>query len=314
VHEGRASKTAEQNALFRAMEATRAPDAPGADPLASRFLTAPLRQVAAAARSAVGYRLVTSVIDRRWPGVRASVVARTAFIDRLLDEIVRSRCELDRPVQAVVLGAGYDSRAYRLPCLREAVVYEVDHPATQARKQMVVDEAPGLRRDVRHVPTDFHLGGLAAALAAAGHDPRRSTVFLWEGVTNYLTEDAVDATLRWCAAAAPGSDLVFTYVDRSVLAEPERFHGAGRTLAASRRVGEAVTFGLPPDDVPTYLAGRGLELVSDVGAAEYRRMHYGPRADRIRGHEFYRVAHARAAPVAGRAGRSPGQASATVTR
>lgn len=118
------------------------------------------------------------------------------------------------------------------------------------------------------------------------------TLFLWEGTTNYLTADAVDATLRWCAAAAAGSHLVFTYIDEDVLTDPGRYHGADRVLSTVDRTGERMTFGLPPATLDTYLADRGLTLVGDEGTAAFRRRFYGAEAESQRGHEFYRVAHA----------------------
>lgn len=135
---------------------------------------------------------------------------------------------------------------------------------------------------MRFVPTDFNVGGL-------GPSPIVPTLFLWEGVTNYLTDEAVDATLRWCADAAPGSQLVMTYIDRRFLTHPDEYHGARRLRSTLRRAGEPMTFGISPADLPGYLAERGFELVSDIGAAEFRERYVGA----VRGHEFYRVAHAR---------------------
>jgi methyltransferase (TIGR00027 family) len=194
----------------------------------------------------------------------------------------------------VILGAGLDTRAWRLPVLAEPAVYEVDHPATQARKQALLRRHHLATGRVRFVPTDFNLGELDGAMAAAGYDPGLPTLFLWEGTTNYLTAEAVDGTLRWCAQAAPGSRLVFTYINADVLTDPGRYVGADQVLATIRRADEPMTFGLDPDDVPAYLAARGLELVSDTGAAAFREQAYGPAgAATIHGHEFYRVAHAR---------------------
>jgi methyltransferase (TIGR00027 family) len=290
---GRSSKTAEQNALFRALETirSRAPN-PIVDPLAFAFLSPPLRWVAVLGRSRLAHPLLVGFIDRRWPGVRSSVVARTRLIDEIVQEAVSSTG------QAVLLGAGFDSRPYRLSCLRVGSVFEVDHPATQRRKRAKLEQARVSRRDVRFVATDLRIGGLDEALAAAGFDPKRPTLFIWEGVTNYLPDDAVDATLRWCAGAAAGSHLVFTYVDRSVLHDPSQYHGAERVLATSRRAGEAVTFGMDPEEVPAYLSERGLVLITDTGASSYRETYYGAAARNIRGHEFYRVAHAFIPPVA----------------
>jgi methyltransferase (TIGR00027 family) len=284
---GRASRTAEHNALFRALEQVRS-DAPHpiVDPFAAAFLGPRYRAIVALARVPLGHAAVLGVLDGRWPGVRSSVVARTRRIDDLVAQCVAG---VD---QVVLLGAGYDARLHRLDRLRGVPVFEVDHPDTQARKRRCTGSAPGARPDVRYVATDFHDRDLGVALAGAGHDGDRRTLFVWEGVTNYLQEDAVDATLRWCRTAPSGSQLVFTYVDRRVLTDPATFHHADRVLASSRRVGEAVTFGMAPTEMPSYLAERGLHLESDVGAADYRRDYYGAAADRIRGHEFYRVAHA----------------------
>lgn len=288
---GRPSKTAEQNALFRALEtaSSRAPD-PIADPLAFAFLSPPLRWVAMLGRPRLGHRLVVGFIDRRWPGVRSSVVARTQLIDEIVEDTVPCIA------QTVLLGAGFDSRPYRLSCLRDGPIFEVDHPDTQRRKRAKLEQAHVSHRDVRFVATDFQSDGLDKALAAAGFDRQQPTLFVWEGVTNYLTDDAVDATLRWCSGTAAGSHLVLTYVDRRVLQDPSQYQGAERVLETSRRAGEAVTFGMDPEEVSKYLSERGLVLMTDTGAPVYREAYYGAAARHIDGHEFYRVAHAHIPP------------------
>ena len=287
MQNGRASRTAEHNALFRALETSRPSVArPATDPYAAGFLSPPLRAVDLLARTGPGHRLATAVIDRAWPGVRGSVVARTRLIDDLVTDIA------GRVDQVVLLGAGFDSRAHRLAPLREPAVFEVDHPDTQARERARHPAAPGVNDAVRYVPVDFQRDDLDASLRDAGFDLGRPALLLWEGVTNYLSESSVDETIRWCAGTAAGSELVFTYVDRRVLDDPAAFHRADRVLATSRRVGEALTFGLDPAETAPWLQARGLALRSDLGAADYRRTYYGDRARLIRGHEFYRVAHA----------------------
>jgi O-methyltransferase involved in polyketide biosynthesis len=136
-------------------------------------------------------------------------------------------------------------------------------------------------------------------MAAAGYRESARSLILWEGVTNYLDEAAVDATLRWCARAGPGSLLLFTYVHRDILTRPEAFVGTRQLFASLERVGERFSFGLEPGAVPGFLAERGLTLERDVGAAEYRRLYFGDAARRMRGHEFYRVALARIRSRAG---------------
>ena len=285
MRDARASRTAEHNALFRALE-TRRPGGLFSDPLAEAFLGPPLRAASRLGRTAV------AVIDRRWPGVRTSVVARTWLIDGAVAELV------PQVGQGVLLGAGFDTRAWRLPCLAGLPVFEVDHPATQARKQAVVGRADVRNDDVRFVATDFRLADLGEAVASAGWGEAVPTLFLWEGVTNYLDADAVHAGLRWCAGAAPGSALVFTYVDRQVLDHPERYVGADRLRATLHRAGEELTFGMEPGLLGARLADVGLRLAWDLGAADYRRLAYGDEAaHHMRGHEFYRLALATIVPA-----------------
>ena len=294
MREGHASRTAEHNALFRALESSL-PERRRlfTDPLARAFLTWPFALVARLA-VAPGFReLVPWLIDNRWPGVRSSVVARTRLID---DAIATALVE---PIeQLVILGAGFDSRAYRLPGMRGIAVFEVDHLDTQTTKrQALARELSVLPPHVRFVAIDFNRQGLESVMPAAGYRESARTFFLWEGVTNYLTEAAVDTTLRWCSRAAPGSLVLFTYIHRDVLTRPGIFVGTDRLFASLAKAGEQLTFGLEPSELPEFLSKRGLSLESDVGAAEYRRRYFKDAARKMRGHEFYRVA-------LGRVGRS----------
>ena len=89
--------------------------------------------------------------------------------------------------------------------LRTVPVFEIDHPDTQAAKRRRLSRAlPALPANVRFIPTDFNLGQLGSAMEASGYRRDLPTVILWEGVTNYLTGEAVDATMRWCSQAARG--------------------------------------------------------------------------------------------------------------
>jgi methyltransferase (TIGR00027 family) len=295
MKEGEASRTAEYMALFRALEATQ--DAATRlfyDGFATAFLPPALRFVALLSRLRPAGDLIRTIIDRRWSGARTSAVARTRFIDDAAATVLGSGIG-----QVVILGAGFDARAYRLPAMGSAKVFEVDHPSTSARKRRVVEAALGsLPRHVRFVPVDFNSQTLPEAMASTDFDPSMATLFIWEGVTNYLTEAAVDATLRWCASAAAGSTVVFTYIHQDVLDSPRAFEGTEKLLATLAAAGENWTFGLDPSRISAYLAQRGLALDKDVGAADYRAQCYGPSAKDMRGYEFYRIAVAHTATPA----------------
>jgi methyltransferase (TIGR00027 family) len=280
----RASRTAEYNALFRALETARAPQCRVIDDrLAERLLRQPLR---AAASSAGLAAVVARYIDCRQPGARPSVIART----RLIDDCLIAALE-DGIVQVAILGAGFDTRAYRIAGIENARVFEVDHPSTTAIKQERIRRALGKTPpQVRYVSCDFDRGSLGDALARSGFDAASLTFFIWEGVTGYLTEAAVAATLKFVGGAPTGSRLVFTYVHRDILRHPERFSGGERLHRRLNKLEEPLTFGLDPALVPDFLAAHGLRLIEDIGSVDYRTRFLGANGAHLRGHEFYRLA------------------------
>src|SRR5262245_51078591 len=139
-------------ALFRSLETRRAPEGRlFADPLADAFLRPWARALSVLARLASVRRVVERVVDRKWPGARTSAIART----RLFDDAIR-RAMQEGVRQLVLLGAGFDSRAYRLSGIGDLRVYEVDQPATQARKIARIERRFGSPPDhVVHIPVDF---------------------------------------------------------------------------------------------------------------------------------------------------------------
>jgi methyltransferase (TIGR00027 family) len=282
-----ASRTAEYNALFRALETARPPgNRIIEDRLAERFLSQPLRSISGLLHAPVLAALLSSYIDHLQPGVRSSVVARTRLIDDYLIAALR-----DGATEIVVLGAGFDSRAYRIAGIERARVFEVDHPNTSAVKRERIRQVLGaLPAHVRYVAFDFTRDQLGDALACAGFDPALRTFFIWEGVSNYLTEGAVKATLGFLGKAAEGSRAVFTYVHRDILSHPDRFPGGKRLHRRLAKLEEQQTFGLDPAEVPHLVAAHGLRLIDDVGSVEYRARFLGASGAHLRGHEFYRVA------------------------
>jgi methyltransferase (TIGR00027 family) len=287
LKEGQASRTAEYMALFRALESARPADQRlFADPYAPAFLDPKLRLLAKLSRNRFFNRLICAYIDHRWAGARATGVARTVYIDRAIATAVTQKID-----QVVILGAGFDARAHRIPALSHTTVFEVDHPSTSAAKstaiKMILGSDPA---HVRYVPVDFGSESLGNAMTRAGWDPKRKTFFLWEGVTNYLTEAAVDKTLRWCGSAARDSRIVFTYVHRRVFDSPEEFVGTVELFEALRKAGETWHFGLDPQELPHFLAERGFVPLEDLGAQEFRSLCLGPAAKDVHGYEFYRIA------------------------
>ncbi len=279
------SATAEFMALFRALESSRpVEERLFDDPHAKRFLRPLLKGVVRLARLPVGRRLVVSAIDRLWPGARASGVART----RLIDDLLLAGNE-DGLEQVVALGAGFDCRAHRLGLPTAVAFFELDRPETQQRKRRCLRE--GIPEDrVRYAPCDFEEMLLADCLMRAGFEPNRPSFFLWEGVTNYLSSAAVDAVLHFVSANPPGTRLLFSYIDRLAIDEPERYAGARLLRALLQHSREPWTFGLDPSGLEDFLKARGLRLISDTGSLDFRARYLGTPGRHLKGYEFYRVA------------------------
>jgi methyltransferase (TIGR00027 family) len=278
------SRTAEFMALFRALESASDPaNRLFNDPWAIRFLRPPLRAVATLAHLPLVRSLICRFIDRRWPGARTSGVARTRYIDDTLCKALSGGIN-----QLVLLGAGFDSRASRLPQLAHARVFEVDHPNTSRMKQSRIGQVPA---QVRYVAIDFNRQMLDEALCEAGLDLARPALFLWEGVTQYLTANAVDATFKFITRSAPGSQVLFTYVHADAI--DSQHDGMAALNETLRNAAEPWIFGLDPRKLPEYLARRGLRLISDLNATAYRILYANANASATRpntGYEFYRVA------------------------
>lgn len=270
-----ASWTATLVALYRAIESSRpAPERLFQDPLAPAFLGWRFRWALRLSRlPVIGNALSWSLIDGHWAGPRGTVAVRTRYIDDVLGNALRDGMD-----QVVILGAGFDFRAYRLPGMDRARVFEVDHPATQARKKAVVTRRLGaLPAHVTLVPTDFTTHSLEAVMPAAGYRRGVRTFFICEGVTHYLSASAVDALFDFVGgSAAASSQMVFTSIHRGMLEGAVAFTGAANTLATVQRAGEPYTFGFDPAELPRHLAAHHLRLVEDVGPATYRDRYLRP--------------------------------------
>jgi methyltransferase (TIGR00027 family) len=166
----------------------------------------------------------------------------------------------------------------------------VDHPATLARKRFHLSRfLPQVPSSVRFVEIDFNNQNLLEVLKGAGFEPSRPAVFLWEGVTNYLSPEAVDSVLAYVSSCAPGSRIIFTYVHADALSGSSRFEGAQRRLEDVTRIGEPWTFGLDPSRVVELLE-RALCLECDLSADDYRNKYFGSRSRQMKGYSFYHVA------------------------
>jgi len=158
--------------------------------------------------------------------------------------------------QVVILGAGLDGRAWRMPELREAVVFEVDHPDSQRDKRARSSSLAQRAGDVRFVPVDFVRDDLDAALERAGHDRSRPTTWVWEGVVMYLTLRDIEASLSVIARrSAAKSRLIIAYHAPALIL---RVVGVGL-----RRLGEPLRSAFTAAEMRALMQKHGFAVVRD---------------------------------------------------
>lgn len=277
------SRTAAYVAFYRALETVERGRPPlFRDRYARRFLPTGLRLAIGAARTPLVQRSIAWYADRRAPGARTSAIARTAYIDEAVNRAIERGLR-----QLVILGAGFDCRAHRIEGLAHVKVFEVDRAATQAEKRARVPAG-----GVRYVPVDFLREDAFAKLAELGWRRTEPSLFIWEGVTNYLTEEAVTRVLAEVGRCASGTTIVFTYIHKGVLDRSTVFAGADLMMKNVQELGEPWTFGIEPSQLPAFLGTHGLTLRDDSGADDYRARYLGGHS---RGYGFYRIAIAETA-------------------
>jgi methyltransferase (TIGR00027 family) len=288
MQDGKASRTAQYMAFFRALETQGRPEMRlFDDPYALALLSGTLRTFARLARFPILGLLVRGVLELGWPYTRSSGVVRTRAIDDSVCQGIRGGAH-----QLVLLGAGFDSRGLRLEEAKAIAVFEVDHPATQQEKEKRLQVCVGrLPANIRYVAVDFERDNLERKLIEAGFDPGIQTIVVWEGVISYLTESAVQGTFALLARLlAPSSSLVFTYMHKGAVDGSKAFPGARRWRSWVSFSGEPFIYGLDPDTLADRLKPFGFLLQSDASTEEIAGRCCPPLGRSEPGSAAYRVA------------------------
>ncbi|MFC1610430.1 SAM-dependent methyltransferase [Myxococcota bacterium] len=205
--------------------------------------------------------------EQKVPGLWGGIMARKRYIDDQVFEAATGR------VEAVVnLGAGFDTRAYRTPALKDIPTWEIDLPknivAKRSRLEKLFQEVPS---HVTLVPIDFDREALPTVLASHHYPFDKRTFFIWEGVTQYLTETGARSTFDFLAKAPSGSRLVFTYVPADFI-EGKAFYGQDYLYKQMIQKDELWFFGIDPEKVEEFLGKYGWRVLEHLG--------YGKLADR----------------------------------
>lgn len=250
----------------------------GPEPLAANVLPAPFLLPAHIAALASQSPLASVSLHRAYGAISAGMTYHVALRTLAIDEALRQALAAGAE-QIVVLGAGLDGRAFRMSELEGRRVFEVDHPSTQRdkRERLSRTHVQG-RAEVEFVAVDFEQDRLDESIVKAGFSRAVPSFWIWEGVTVYLTRDAVQSTLRAMATvSAPGSRVALTYSrPPSKSADPTRpivyrgmralVHAGSKVLG---RMGESVRGFIDSGAMAELAQEAGYAVLSDESAVDW---------------------------------------------
>jgi methyltransferase (TIGR00027 family) len=218
--------------------------------------------------------------------MRAYLVARSRLAEDALGEAVTRGVR-----QYVVLGAGLDTFAHRNPHSAAGLrVFEVDHPATQGWKRQLLSRADlKAPESLTYVSVNFENQRLADRLVASGFHEDQPAFFSWLGVTMYLSEDAIQETLKFVAQSTPSSGIIFDYLTRPQRSQWLRRLGLKLLTNRMAAIGEPWRTFFDPAQLYPQLMNLGFTSIKDFGADEINARYFGQAGARLRVGEIGRV-------------------------
>ncbi len=189
---------------------------------------------------------------------------------RYIDDVLKDGIEKKEIETVVNLGAGMDCRAYYIPGVEKIRYFEVDYPSVVETKKAKMKKILGKLPDhVIYVPIDFEKQSLDTELKKAGYNLTSKTLFILEGVTQYISKEANDKTMKYVAQAAPGSKIVFTYVLKSFIEGKDLKGATEKSLYKWLVKGfKLFKYGLDPAEIGDYLSKYSFSLIEDIGKEE----------------------------------------------
>lgn len=265
------SKMAEEIAFHRVVEMFVPEDERiFSDPYAIRFVNPKMLEYLA--QNPVEAQKKSEELENLFPGVHNSIIARV----RYFDDFVRKSVE-DGIEQLVILGAGYDTRAYRIEELKGNVkVFELDHPNTQSLKIEKINEIFGSVPDhVVYVPIDFDTQKLGQRLFESGYEQPKKTLFIMEGFVMYIPPKAVDETLSFIVNnSGKGSAVIFDYIPQSVVDGTSDLEVGKNLYNHAKEYKEPLQFGIKEAKLENFLKERGFASIENVTSEDYKKAYF----------------------------------------
>lgn len=267
------SKTAEEMAIHRAVESLKPKNERICyDPYAIQFLSpGPLKFVELIANGNDMAKKKMEDMNSLFPGTQNSVIARVRYFDDTVKLALNNGIK-----QLIILGAGYDTRAYRINELEQLKVFEVDHPDSQEIKVEKIKEIFGsLPSHVKYVPVNVGRDDLEQRLKEHGYDKSKKTLFTMEGFIYYFSPELVDELLSFMVEnSGKGSSVIFDYFPESVIDGTCELEVGKLMHDRVKKYGEPFKFGINEGEIEKFLKERGFFGIQNVTSEDYKKLYF----------------------------------------
>ena len=245
----------------------------------------------------MGHKLNAWLSEKLAPGFHEHLIARTKFIDELIEKSAINGIE-----QYVILGAGYDSRAHRLELPSSLKIFEVDQPEVSDNKLAKLPKELPNSENVTYVNIDFSYQSLTDQLIGAGFDQEKSTIFTLEGVSQYITKEAVSSTIKELASLTRDTNSIFfmSYVDELLDKNPEACFGEGYPNPAkkaslikslSAKVGEPWISFYSCAEIEDLLSQNSYSIQENVTLEDLNSLYFSPVGRTLNEDQIFKLEH-----------------------
>ncbi len=245
----------------------------------------------------MGHKLNAWLSEKLAPGFHEHLIARTKFIDELIEKSAVNGIE-----QYVILGAGYDSRAHRLELPSSLKIFEVDQPEVSDNKLAKLPKELPNSENVTYVNIDFSYQSLTDQLIGAGFDQEKSTIFTLEGVSQYITKEAVSSSIKELASLTRDTNSIFfmSYVDELLDKNPEACFGEGYPNPAkkaslikglSAKVGEPWISFYSCAEIEVLLSQNGYSIQENVTLEDLNSLYFSPVGRTLNENQIFKLEH-----------------------
>lgn len=245
----------------------------------------------------MGHRLNVWLGNKIIPGMHEHLISRTRYIDDLIEKSTFANIE-----QYVILGAGYDSRAHRLKLPSKLKIFEVDQSEVQELKRLRLPDNMPNRESITYVDIDFNHQSLKEQLINVGFDQNKSTIFTLEGVSQYISREALDATLKEVADLNPNSNskIFISYVNKLLKEDSKACFGKGYSKpekAVSFITNSAAKMGEPwisfysAEEIESILSQNNFTLIENKTLADLNSKYFTPVGRTIPENHIFKLEH-----------------------